>query len=185
MFEVIDNFVDTDYANFIENEMFERDFKWYFSRSYFTCPEWQTKKYSHMKDLREYMLLSHDFYSNDNGNVFIASAKANIVDNIVKKIGKDIKIIRAKANMQTQFTDNNGIYHNTPHKDCDIAHKVALYYVNDSDGDTILFNDKLEIAHRIEPKKGRLLLFNGDILHTSSHPTKFDYRMCINIDYND
>ena len=38
MIEVLDNFVDKDYADYIEKEMLERDFKWYISRSYFTCP---------------------------------------------------------------------------------------------------------------------------------------------------
>jgi hypothetical protein len=187
MIEVLDNFVDKDYADYIEKEMLERDFKWYISRSYFTCPEWQTKKYSHMKNLKEYLLLSHDLYNEDKK----VSDKTDIVDNIVNRLPKRISIYRAKANLQTQSTDNNEVYHNTPHidlynKNGDYQpHKVALYYVNDSDGDTILFNDKLDIVRRVKPKKGRILLFNGDTLHTSSHPTKSDYRMCINIDYHD
>lgn len=72
-----------------------------------------------------------------------------------------------------------------PHIDADRDHLVILYYVNDSDGDTLLFNDKLDIIRRVKPKKGRMLLFEGNTLHTSSHPTKSDYRMCINIDYHD
>ena len=46
-------------------------------------------------------------------------------------------------------------------------------------------NFKFAKRRRVKPKKGRILLFNGDTLHTSSHPTKSDYRMCINIDYHD
>ena len=174
MIEVIDNFIDKEYADHIENTLISRDFKWQFSKSYFTCPDWHTKKYKHMKNLREYILLVHDF-----------NYESDIVNNIIKKLNKDINVIRAKANLQTQFTNNNEQYHNTPHTDVNVPHKVALYYVNDSDGDTILFNEKLEIVRRVKPKKGRIILFNGDILHTSSHPTHSDYRMCINIDYHD
>ena len=65
MIKVLDNFVNKDYADYIERELLERDFKWYISRSYFTCPEWMTKKYSHMKNLKEYLLLSHDIYNED------------------------------------------------------------------------------------------------------------------------
>ena len=140
-----------------------------------------------MKNLKEYLLLSHDIYNEDKK----VSDKTDIVDNLISRLSNKIYIYRAKANLQTQFTDNNESYHNTPHvdltnKDGSIEpHKVALYYVNDSDGATILFNDKLDIIRRVKPKKGRMLLFDGNTLHTSSHPTKSDYRMCINIDYHD
>jgi hypothetical protein len=71
-------------------------------------------------------------------------------------------------------------------------HLVMLYYVNDSDGDTILYDKtvedipydvsfyslypeeycKLKVKHRISPKKGRILFFDGRVYHASSTPTK-------------
>jgi hypothetical protein len=83
------------------------------------------------------------------------------------------------------------------HIDLPIEHLVILYYVNDSDGDTFLFdkranykdlkttavevNDSLNIIKKISPKKGRALVFNGDRYHSSSGPTK-DIRCIINFD---
>ena len=61
-----------------------------------------------------------------------------------------------------------------------------LYYVNDSDGDTILYeDDKKTVLTRVSPKKNRLLLFSGDIPHCSSSPTKNLKRVVININVSD
>ena len=69
-----------------------------------------------------------------------------------------------------------------PHVDSDVDHMVVLYYVNDSDGDTVIYEnkfegydkvptfDKLKEKKRITPKSGRVLLFNGKHWHTSCQP---------------
>ncbi|MBC8131759.1 MAG: hypothetical protein H7X95_02160, partial [Deltaproteobacteria bacterium] len=77
-------------------------------------------------------------------------------------------------------------YHN-PHVDFYVPHNVALYYVNDSDGDTVVFNetsDQIDLEQsarhanekkftqlkRISPKKGRMMAFDGRHYHASMHP---------------
>jgi hypothetical protein len=79
------------------------------------------------------------------------------------------------------------------HFDTERLHLVFLYYVNDVDGDTLLFNNKrgnnvqsnletmdetitgdisnVELTHRISPKKGRVIVFNSNLLHTPGWPT--------------
>ena len=46
---------------------------------------------------------------------------------------------------------------------------TARYYVNDADGATVLF-DGQKIIKEVEPKKGRILLFNGSIYHGAGIP---------------
>jgi hypothetical protein len=73
---------------------------------------------------------------------------------------------------------------NNPHIDLTFPHLVCLYYVNDSDGDTILYeqtsNDfgevdvkskEFTVKKRVSPKRGRVLLFDGKYYHSSSSPT--------------
>mgnify|MGYP000858247374 CR=1 FL=1 len=56
-----------------------------------------------------------------------------------------------------------------PHVDRDIDHYVLLYYINDSDGDTILFeDDEITEIKRVTPKKGRIVFFDGSIPHCGS-----------------
>jgi len=151
-----------------------------------TCTPEVSKKYN-LKNLKEYLLFVHDIHKREESKTIVVSDQGKvIVDHIFKNIknrfNKKLSIIRSKANLQTQFTDNNNSYHNTPHKDFDLEHTVALYYVNDSDGDTILFNKDMTIKEKVSPKAGRLLFFDGSILHTGSHPVLSKYRMCVNID---
>jgi hypothetical protein len=61
------------------------------------------------------------------------------------------------------------LYSNT-HVDDDIEHIVLIYYANDIDGDTILFDKNNEILKSISPKKGKVVLFDGSINHCPSWP---------------
>lgn len=83
------------------------------------------------------------------------------------------------------------------HIDLGIEHLVVLYYVNDTDGDTFIFDKKtnykdiqsagvtdgseLAIIKKVSPKKGRVLIFDGNQYHSSSGPTE-NIRCIINFD---
>jgi hypothetical protein len=56
------------------------------------------------------------------------------------------------------------------HIDHQYQHTQVLWYLNDCDGDTLLYigNDTV----RITPKKDRMLVFNGLIQHTAEMPTQ-------------
>ena len=69
------------------------------------------------------------------------------------------------------------------HTDQDNPHSVLLYYINDSDGDTILYNeDRVTEIKRVTPKKGRCVLFDGLIPHCSSRPSNSS-RAIINFNF--
>ena len=66
--------------------------------------------------------------------------------------------------------------------DNETPHYTGIYYVNDCDGDTFLFDGTKEIA-KISPKKGRIVIFDGKTLHAGSHPYLSDFRMVINFNF--
>jgi len=43
--------------------------------------------------------------------------------------------------------------------------------------------NKLNIKTRITPKKNRVIVFKGDILHSAGHPLKSNKRLVINFDF--
>ena len=96
------------------------------------------------------------------------------------------KIERIKANLQTPNKSKPGNY-NPPHVDVTAPTGMSLlYYINDSDGDTVFFDktiddgyNDLAIANRVTPKKGRSVLFPSNQFHSSSFPSQ-GRRMVIN-----
>jgi len=62
----------------------------------------------------------------------------------------------------------------TPHIDLEEGerHIVVLYYVKDSDGDTVIYNERTEsdtytVKQKVTPKQGRVVIFDGSQYHTA------------------
>ena len=77
----------------------------------------------------------------------------------------------------------DGLPHHCPHVDFEEPHTTALYYVNDSDGDTVFFDDTYNIVKRIKPEKGTVIIFDNRTLHASTNPSISPKRMVINFNY--
>jgi hypothetical protein len=72
------------------------------------------------------------------------------------------------------------------HIDLPYDHLVVLYYVVDSDGDTLIVDKTREgnieeyhhnvedynIIQRVKPKRGRAVIFDGKYYHTAEQPTQ-------------
>ena len=78
-----------------------------------------------------------------------------------------------------QFPTNKKMTVDLPHIDIySRKHLVCLYYVCDSDGDTIIYNEREKdrpdgiytIKQRVTPKQGRVVLFDGWLMHTAEQP---------------
>jgi hypothetical protein len=78
-------------------------------------------------------------------------------------------------------TEKNKSY--IPHKDLPFPHLAAIYYVNDTDGDTIFYDNDYNIIKTVSPKKGRIVVFDGNIFHGASTPT-LDKRVIINYNFD-
>ena len=179
--KVFDNLLDDKVALQIEED-FDKC-PWNVAGNIVSLSNTALEKYKDNKNVKDYIKFVHDFYEleNQSDNTKIADI---VLDAFLKYNNiKNINLLRAKANMQTQFTGNNSNIHNTPHVDfLDMPHHVLIYYVNDSDGDTIFFDENENEIKRVTPKRGRYALFNGNILHAGSNPIKSNYRIII--DYN-
>jgi hypothetical protein len=156
--DVVDNFLKKeDYTNL--RQMLESDnFPWYF--------------YLHTanktNDIFNYQFI-HLFYRDDVPN----SDYFDILKPLIKQINP-ISLIRVKANL-------NPISHKLvkfdKHIDQPIKCKVAIYYINDNNGYTVVGKEK------IKSKSNRIVFFNSSLEHYGTNSTNCKNRMLINFNY--
>ena len=181
---VIDDFLDIKEIDFIEKKLTEGSglFEWF----YFPSTVANDNEFGLGLDSPQ---LVHSFYCITKRQTAQMSPKFKLIECMLEKLEKyDIKnvmLIRAKANVL--FPTNRNLKHSVPHIDLPhIKHYYnLLYYVNDTDGDTYFFNEDKTIREQISPKRNRAVYFDGDILHASSNPKKYDSRIVINLNLGD
>ena len=90
-------------------------------------------------------------------------------------------LLRCKFNRllrNENFTINN---YNIPHQDTENNGDTSMiYYVNDSDGNTVFFENNT-IVNRITPKQGDIVLFPSNLWHASCNPSKNAERIVLNV----
>ena len=118
----------------------------------------------------------------------------DIVSPVIDKLKLETyQIFKSKTFLQVPLNLKDYTVDNA-HVDMIRPHLVILYYVMDSDGDTIIYNSqwekgettknseetaKLLIKKKITPKQGRVIVFNGSYWHTAEQP-KHNNRCVIN-----
>jgi hypothetical protein len=183
---VIDDFLAENYHKQLLGEITSNFFPWYYqnSMSY-------SEDHPNMKD--DFGNFGFNFWLNKNGNwtdTGITKFTMPLLFNI-KDVIKSPTILRARLDM-TIYNPNN--YRHQTHVDFYEPHYSSIYYVNDSDGNTVIYNEiatsqekiddlKLTIKKVVEPKANRLLIFYGNYYHTGHSPSKHKNRIIINSNY--
>ena len=171
MIKIFDNVIKKSNSDQIENFLLNEDFPWFLVKN----SSGNAKK---IKGFSDTLQFEHHFVMNDKIQSQAIHPIMSMLDwnNTVDKIKASPSILRMKSNLllKTQLTPN------TPHIDFLYPHTVLLYYVNDSSGNTIFYDENFKIKQTINPKKGRIVVFNGDIYHSSTPPRTNDYRCVIN-----
>jgi hypothetical protein len=93
------------------------------------------------------------------------------------------KIQRAKANLMLNVPIKDEDIKKAIHQDrVDKGYISLLYYVEDSDGDTIIYSkDKKKEMNKASPKANRAVIFKSDEWHNATPPKKYPTRKVINI----
>lgn len=97
-------------------------------------------------------------------------------------------LIRVKANILLQQASADPNHYNIPHQDSADSTLSMVYYCNDSDGPTVLFNEfysetppaRLTIKEKIQPRKNRAVIFESNRYHASSNPIHSKARFVLN-----
>ena len=188
-YKILDDVLSIEQADEIEALLTAVSFPWYCTNRFSTVDE---PNYDD-SNIFEYLQFVHLFCDWDEGKTTVNSRYYNQIANIINPLCDGDKIVRIKANYKTQCRSGTEDMHTTPHIDMrlqqdgspdgfrvEFPHTVIIYYVNDSDGDTFLFNSNGTEMTRVEPKKGRFLIFDGQIYHAGSFPIHHLDRIVIN-----
>lgn len=173
MIKIIDNFVPEQFQKELLSTFKSDRFLWtYQNCTYKSFVNPDTTKYSDVPFLGRQL-------SNENSRQPEYDFIAPLIYFVMEHTGLTIsRVLRSKVNLTLPSADTRL---HPPHADCNQAKSFTLlYYINDSDGDTYIFDDELNIVKQITPKMGRAIIFPSNLLHCGSNSTK-DTRLAINI----
>tara|TARA_B100000085_G_scaffold55142_1_gene48262 strand:- start:257 stop:799 length:543 start_codon:yes stop_codon:yes gene_type:complete len=171
---VIDDCISEGYQNFIESILDNPEFPWYFNSQISVLDSSDPNSgFSHVA----YRKNKNDMQQSKYFDILLP-VLFEAVDRYKKGHEvQDVYRIRCAMFVRNQ---NNG--NHVAHIDQGFKHHVMLYYVNDSDGPTSFYDDD-KVIKQIHPKKGRCVIFPGEIYHASSCPKEHVNRIVINYNF--
>lgn len=184
-----DNILGKNLFNSLKNTLEDPFVPYYYTENIAIMEESQR----HIFDSGLSHLVFQDGQSYSNLSPFLESACLAAFDNAYIPVQE---IVRIRIGLLTATTDE--IIHK-PHIDFEKPHNSALLYINDTDGDTIFYdqfydtgitdrasyekNTEFTIKERVAPVSNRLVWFDGHQYHSSSTPQKHSKRLVVNINY--
>ena len=170
---IFDDVIDLEYQNIIKEILLgDRQYKGYDFPWYLTHDV--TKPAKADSQLRPAFFHGYVDYPSELSSVF-HDVFIRLIQNSCAKIDrKNVDVLQGRSFCQLPISSDK-ISVDTPHIDIKEDHFVMLYYVCDSDGDTIIYNEQIKsetytLQRRVTPKQGRVVLFDGSYYHTAEQP---------------
>jgi hypothetical protein len=187
--EIIDNFLlEEDYLQ-IKKIVFGTEFLWNYTEAVSAPPEaWLGVTDPNCKETDGFyhnVINTKIGYSNPSASIFEKFFVG--LDNLGYK-PDDLIILRLSMKFPKQGFSKES--YQLPHVDLyDQRHDTLIYYFNDSDGETRIFDQKFNgeeskeftVNARVKPVANRLLIFDGLQYHTASNPIETNRRVVLNV----
>lgn len=166
---IIQNLLPDFLKQDIYDDLMGQYFPWYFSK---------TANYESKEDESLFQFF-HIFYKDKEPNSSKFNAILPIIWFFQKETGIKIKsIFRIKANLTTKYNMTEKDVYDSIHIDHESNNYLSLiYYVNDSDGNTIIYNENKD---EITPKANNLYYFKSNTKHSALYPKINKRRVVIN-----
>lgn len=191
--KIIDNALGEQVFKYFQNRVFNNPVQWYYTRTSISDDQCDTNT---IYDNSFYHIAINDGQINSDLGHYCNMILLSILDKL------DIEVIHIdRARFGLLEPKIVGKYVNKPHVDQPQNHMVGLLYLNDSDGETIVYNEKydltsnlgmadfvldkeLTIMEKIECKSNRFVMFDGLHYHSSTCPTNVDRRIALNFNFS-
>lgn len=124
-------------------------------------------------DPKEYFQFTHNFYANFSPSSDFFPAITKLISILEPR-----SLLRIKANLLTITPTivEHGFHYDNPERNTGM--KIAIFYLNTNNGYT-----KFEDGRKVESVENRLVIFDGDLLHSGSTCTDQNTRVVINFNY--
>jgi len=181
--QVFENLVG-DYCQEIINHVDDKHFAWYYFAN--------VQTYDYPPPSRFVCGFRHKLYGNDTPKSPYHYIVTPVILEIAKKMNKEVvSIVNAHVNLGLNLgepfegllhIDANRISGNDLELETETNKRfTAIYYIDDSDGDTIFYGDDETEIFRVSPQKDKCVVFETNVLHSGSLPTKHNIRRVLNI----
>ena len=176
---VIDDFISLEYQEKIKQDLLglDNDFSWLYSEDVTGAGDF---------DSQHRPALGHQYvqFDDDSDMGEITSVYHHLFVPLLSKACQHLKmpqteVLQGRSFLQFPLKNIDTSVVDTPHIDINEGdeHIVVLYYVVDSDGDTVIYNERTRSntyteKQRVTPKQGRVVIFEGGQYHTAEQPTK-------------
>ena len=182
----IENLLPSSYADHLQQLILNQRL-WQYNDSASGVDDSYDENDKNIVDYPQMVLPIYDPYNNILENEVFAEVKPVFWFLEEKTKFRTYFVDRIKSNLLWKIP-SNGTEYAPPHVDnSDPKMYSMVYYLNDSDGDTVLFDKKVEqgfydlnILHRSKPKKNKAIIFNSNRFHASSNPRETKIRNIIN-----
>jgi len=191
---IFDNFLDSAEFDKLSNIILGSNFPWFFGE-YVSLDPTDSALIKDPMAIETWGFHHSVFEQEWNVKSFTYEYLEPLFEKINKEFGFTRRhLIRARLSLKFQkhgFTSDN---YNMPHVDYFYPHESFIFYLNDCDGDTRVFNewststgtiplspDSFTTQTRITPKANRLVWINGLQYHTASNPIENSKRVIINL----
>ena len=199
---VIDDFIEKDYQENIKIQLLGGkdhtglQFPWYYIEDITVAYDNDSK---HRPGLsHQYVSLPKEFLEDSeeplDPNLLgkVNSEYHDLFVPMLQKVGfklglNSVRVLQGRSFLQFPLNTDGTI--DTAHIDIeeDIDFMVALYYVCDSDGDTVIYNEREELPNEkytikesVTPKQGRMVIFDGRLYHAAKQPINSNTRCVVN-----
>ncbi len=176
--------VDREYQNSIHAYLINNDFPWYFTEDTkterFNTPDKSTPSFGS---------IIYDNGCEHNPHFeFFKPLIAAIESQFNVKI-TELMRISADFLFNTKYPLPSMPYkHNAPQRDYQTEHFTVCYYVNETDGETVVYREteaaeKHYPMHKCMPEKGKALMFNGLNFYANTCPKVHTKRIVLTINF--
>lgn len=184
-----DNFLPINDFKKLQSFVLSNEFPWFYSDRVSLPPgdHQFNDTYSKETDGFYHMLYAQD----EESYSMFAKDFEGFFNKLFEEFGYSNKsILRARLGLKMPKANHTKENYNLPHIDYNFPHDTVIFYLNDSDGNTRMFNEhelhspmtnQYTVKDEIEPKENRILLFDGLQYHTASNPINTNRRVVLNI----